>query len=685
MAGILARIKSLFAPRTPTVGVSILSGKSPLRRGKYELLENIEDYPILYAVLKKIAQNVASTEIKFFAVKEKGQFVRVPKIKLRNKEYRRTLRKSGEVVEITKHPVISLLEEGNEFMSGKQIIELTQMYLDLVGEAFWYLERNALDVPEKIYVIPPTWVKEIPRAENEPYKVLLEGTLRDIPPKDIIFFKHSSLRDPYGRGFGIAEVLRDELDVDEFASEHTKAWFYNRARPDLLITAPNLTREATERLERDWQEKLRGVFQWFKPYFLNADVKVHPLTQGFEEEKIVELRKFERDLILQTFGVPPEIVGIIENSNRATIEVADYIFAKRVLEPRLEFLIEILQEKLVPFFDERIIVDYAELTITDWDIKLEAGRIAPWSLTLNEWREILGYPPIEGGNLWMLPLNLIPTTRVEPGQEIPQKSSKPSRRKNLSEDDVYTILEAVDEWHISYKLHPIYKKVIEEVGQQTLDEMGMGLSFNLLDPRVVEFLDQKAGIYIKSIEEINATTIKYLRQTLIEGVRQGEGIPKLAERITRLFEEAEGYRAERIARTETIRAFNFAHLTAFSQAKIEYHQWIATRDDRVRDSHFATNGQVVKVGEPFTLGSGAQALYPGDPSLPPEECINCRCTIAAVIEGKSYLDTEEKRAKYWWEKEKRMEEYDKLFMKNIREAFRLQREAVLRRLYEIGG
>ena len=49
-----------------------------------------------------------------------------------------------------------------------------------------------------------------------------------------------------------------------------------------------------------------------------------------------ELRSFERDAIIQTFNVPPELVGVIENSNRATIEAALTIMAIQVIVPRLE-------------------------------------------------------------------------------------------------------------------------------------------------------------------------------------------------------------------------------------------------------------------------------------------------------------------------------------------------------------
>ena len=47
------------------------------------------------------------------------------------------------------------------------------------------------------------------------------------------------------------------------------------------------------------------------------------------------MRKFLRDTIYQTYGIPPEVLGIIENSNRATADAAMYIYGILVLTPRL--------------------------------------------------------------------------------------------------------------------------------------------------------------------------------------------------------------------------------------------------------------------------------------------------------------------------------------------------------------
>jgi uncharacterized protein with gpF-like domain len=67
--------------------------------------------------------------------------------------------------------------------------------------------------------------------------------------------------------------------------------------------------------------------------------------------------------------------------------------------------------------------------------------------------------------------------------------------------------------------------------------------------------------------------------------------------------------------------------------------WIVSADARTRESHleagrrYAPGGNPgpIPIGEAFEVGD-ARLMMPQDPSGPPEEVINCRCTMAPFIE-----------------------------------------------------
>jgi hypothetical protein len=59
--------------------------------------------------------------------------------------------------------------------------------------------------------------------------------------------------------------------------------------------------------------------------------------------------------------------------------------------------------------------------------------------------------------------------------------------------------------------------------------------------------------------------------------------------------------------------------------------WQATNDTRTRHTHHEADGQTVMVTEPFIVG-GAPLAFPGDPTGPPQEVINCRCANLVLFD-----------------------------------------------------
>jgi hypothetical protein len=126
------------------------------------------------------------------------------------------------------------------------------------------------------------------------------------------------------------------------------------------------------------------------------------------------------------------------------------------------------------------------------------------------------------------------------------------------------------------------------------------------------------------------------------GVNSGDSIPQLAARIEQTL-SATGTdrwenRATTVARTEAIGALNAAKLEAFRQYRDEWGEddlvkvWISTDDARTRPTHAAADGQRAGLDEAFIVG-GARLQFPGDPTGPADEVINCRCGLLLVSAG----------------------------------------------------
>lgn len=185
-------------------------------------------------------------------------------------------------------------------------------------------------------------------------------------------------------------------------------------------------------------------------------------------------------------------------------------------------------------------------------------------------------------------------------------------------------------WEIEDKVFfelsvPVFTDIIERRGKRAATLIGAE-EFALTD-RVKKFIDKKA---FKFAYEVNDTTKKKLRKTLTEGVKEGEGVKELSKRVADTFNVRRGAETERIARTEVLSASNGADLEAYNQSGVvEKKEWLTTMDDRTRDWHAMMDGEVVGINKKFSNG----LMFPGDPSAPADEIINCRCTTLPVIEA----------------------------------------------------
>lgn len=409
----------IFSEESSRQAYGLLSGifpgqtGQPPPRGTREILASYTRMPWLRAVASRVSGSCASTEWQLFVQKKRGdaRATRNPIIQRAKGVERRKMMKKlaerGELVQVESHPMLDLLNSANSFQTGDAMRKVTQLHIDLVGEAFWLKERNKLGVPVAVWPIPPDWIVNTPTPANPNFRVSFRGWRGLIPDTEFVWFSDPDPSNPYGRGSGTARTLSDELETDEYAAKHLKAFFYNRARPDILVYPKGPTgmrEEQVRRLEQDWLNRTQGFWRAFKPYFATREVGVHEFDQNFRSMQLVQIRQYERDTILQVYGVPPEILGVLNNSNRATITAADLVMSKYVVEPRLEFQRGILQERLAPEYDERLIVDFPSPVEADMEFALNVLKAAPHIASVDEWRALAGLPAMDddAGRVHML-------------------------------------------------------------------------------------------------------------------------------------------------------------------------------------------------------------------------------------------------------------------------------------------
>lgn len=172
---------------------------------------------------------------------------------------------------------------------------------------------------------------------------------------------------------------------------------------------------------------------------------------------------------------------------------------------------------------------------------------------------------------------------------------------------------------------------------------------------------------------------KTITQEISRGIASGLSYNDIARNINNVSKSGL-YNAQRITRTEGHRIQQSSTRDAQYAAKAKgadvVKQWDAAMDSATRDSHAAVDGEIRELDEKFSNG----LRYPGDPSGPASEVINCRCT--SDTRARWALDEDElkilqQRAEYFGlDKTKNFEDFKEIYLKSASDSAKMEKGGI---------
>ncbi|MCR3759170.1 phage portal protein [Clostridium felsineum] len=419
--GITASLRNLLTPKW----------NEPPARNTYQILDMYSKNPRMNPV-RKISEDVGGARFKLYTSQDKEKA-------------------------LDSHPLLDLLNNPNPMpeFTGYTIRYLTEIYMLLKGQAYWVLERNGLGQPTEIWLVPPHWVRQTPSFYKPFYMIQPMGVstlgVKNVPMEDVIHFKDPNPLDPYARGIGQAEGIGDEIETDEYMAKYEKRFFYNDATPPFAVTAPGAQEEEIDRMEERWMSKHAGANNSHKPAFFNWDAQIQILKETNREMEYIESRKFLRDLCNQHFNIPPEILGISENSNRATIESAYYIYAKNVLTTKFRLIEDTINTQLCVMFKDNPYFEFENIIPDDKEFNLEVANagLTNGTILVDEWRKINGLDALPNGQgqVLMVKIGTQPTKpedlegfeAIKPVQQTATNTEPQPTKSVITKEDKKTI------------------------------------------------------------------------------------------------------------------------------------------------------------------------------------------------------------------------------------------------------
>lgn len=230
--------------------------------------------------------------------------------------------------------------------------------------------------------------------------------------RDVIHLRRNTLNGL--TGLNLTSTTRDCIGLALALQDNAIKFFANGSRPSGVLEHPaQLSGEAQDRLRSQF-EKMSSGENLYKMLVLEEGLKFAKERSENRDSQFIEAKDAQNLEICRVFGVPPHKVGILNNAPRANVEEENIGFVVDVIRPECvrweqEFDYKLLSE------EERdqgycCRFDLDELTRGNMKARYDSMAIGrQWGfLSQNDCRQRENLPPIDGGDTYLQPLNMVP-------------------------------------------------------------------------------------------------------------------------------------------------------------------------------------------------------------------------------------------------------------------------------------
>jgi HK97 family phage portal protein len=392
---------------------SYVTAPLPLKNNPVDLINMNLGY--VYICNKINSQTVASCKFKLFTTKGKstkalGDWVQTKQIKTKEMDWIKynshnyKVKSADTMFEIIDHPFLDLLYSVSTFLDNFTLFEITESYLGLIGNAYWYIIKDNDGMPSEIEVLPAEYISVLLDKEGHVtgYRELIEGTgvKRDFKIDEVLHFKQPvagafrrinyNLNTVVGiYGMGSLESCIAEAQLLESINTYERKLMDNSGKPDFVVkyTQGTLEDATQKKLVRQWNQIFRGSRNAGKIAVMDSSFDI--VNLGFSPKDLAyqEGKKYLRTTISNAFGVHENFISV-ENANRASSETAIEQYYRFTILPKLRRMQEVINAGLVAMYDDNLFIAYDDPVPENFDaqLKQEANDINLGIISINEAR-----------------------------------------------------------------------------------------------------------------------------------------------------------------------------------------------------------------------------------------------------------------------------------------------------------
>lgn len=339
---------------------------------------------------------------------------------------------------VESHPAIESLNNPNGMSAPDVYREMAQNHVCLWGNHYSEIYRDGpgfrLEPVRPGQVTPnvagPRGRKRIVYHNSDP------GTgLRTVEAENMLHVP--SLSFDGMRGLSPVRVLRESIGLGMAAEKFGAKFFGSGARSSGVLQVPgNLSDKAYGRLKSEMKNK-GGVENSHETLIFEEGITYKPTTIPPDDAQFLQTRKLQIEDIARMFLVPPHMLAALDNATFSNIEHQSIDFVVNTLRPWLVKWENELNRKLLTEQEQsRYYFHFSVDALLRGDIKARydayaIGRQWGW-LSANDIRAFEEMNPIDGGDVYMTPLNMIDANDPpDNGDDVRAAAARRQARREL--------------------------------------------------------------------------------------------------------------------------------------------------------------------------------------------------------------------------------------------------------------
>lgn len=399
------------------------------------MADNIEAYvndgylfnPTVYAVVSFICQKAGSIPWGVYEVKDDKALQLYKSASPDLPQFRKNIIRTKALVELPDHELNELLRTPNILQGWAEFMEQVVGFKLITGNSYIHaitptggLNKGKV---KELWTLPSQMVSIVAGNAMQPvdhYEIIGDRTLR-IETQNVIHMKYWTPKYVNGQFlYGVSPIQAGRRVVSKSNASYDAmvSSFQHIGPPGILSPetgSEEFTEEQQEMLEKRLEKKT-GSKRAGRPLISSVPIRWQQVGMSPKDLQAIESDKMDLRAICNLYHVPSELFNDSSNKTYSNMKEAGSAVYTNAVIPALVQFRDAFNLYIKNRYEGRLFVDFDTSAISELqeDMEMQTRALGPaWWLTLNERREVMGFPIDEVNplaNEYFVPMGNSPLT-----------------------------------------------------------------------------------------------------------------------------------------------------------------------------------------------------------------------------------------------------------------------------------